>query len=437
MRLLDRPRGARRSPRARKALALAVGTGVVTALLVAATPGSASAEPLPENLQKYANCPVDNPDVRTCVYVKATGLEMKLGDFELETSSPVTLEFGIKQDPETFVTTVVPPDNDLQQILTAEPIEVPGGILGIPGAGIGPLAAYATPKMTALPKVNLGALRTGRAPAFELDLRAQISNPFTDFLTALGSKCHVGSASDPIPLRLTTGTTAPPPPNTPISGHFNPGSNAGQPVGGLRFLDIVTVDNSFRAPGAHDCGLTGALNYVINAQGGLPSAAGTNSARMTADIYQVDANTLRAALAGERVGDGGFEDAGLGPWACAGTCGVDQGLGNARTGANNGWVRKTSGWNDLHQTVALKKNTDYTLTGWIRTSANNANGYFGVRRPGGGAVVAEKKYGKLTGYTQVTVNFNSGPNASLEVFGGLWASGDTWAQLDDISLAAS
>ncbi len=30
--------------------------------------------------------------------------------------------------------------------------------------------------------------------------------------------------------------------------------------------------------------------------------------------------------------------------------------------------------------------------------------------------------------------FNSGSNTGVEVFGGLWPHGDTWAQFDGISL---
>ncbi len=435
MRLLDRVRGVRGTPGRRKVLALAAVAGMAATALATASPASAAPGVLPDNLQKYANCPLTNPQVRTCVYVEASNLQMQLGDFDLESDDPIVLEFGLAYAPGSLVPVIAPPvAGDINSIMTAGPIEVPGGITGIPGGGIGPLAAYATPSLTALPTVNLTNLRTGLGPAFELDLRAKISNPFTDFLTILGTKCHVGSASDPISLKLTTGVTDPPPPNTPISGQFNPNDPTGQPISGFHFPDIVTVDNAFRAPGAHDCGLTGLLNGVINLQGGLPSAAGTNTARMTADVFQVGAPIVRNALAGERVVNGGFE-AGMAPWVCAGSCGVDEGLGNARTGSNNGWVRKNTGWNDLHQTINVARDTDYTLTGWIRTSANNANGYFGVRKPGGG-VVKEKKFGKYTGYTQVTVSFNSGKNSTLEVFGGLWASGDTWAQFDDISLQA-
>jgi S-formylglutathione hydrolase FrmB len=140
---------------------------------------------------------------------------------------------------------------------------------------------------------------------------------------------------------------------------------------------------------------------------------------------------------GNAVADPGFESSGMGPWVCSAQCGVDQGLGNAHSGANNGWVRNTSGWNDIHQTVSVSANTNYTLTGWIRTSGNNNAGYFGVRTTGG-AVIGEHEYNVLGGYTQLTVHVNTGSNASVQVFGGLWPPNnqDTWAQFDDFSLTA-
>jgi S-formylglutathione hydrolase FrmB len=134
------------------------------------------------------------------------------------------------------------------------------------------------------------------------------------------------------------------------------------------------------------------------------------------------------------VNDPGFEAGGLGPWSCAGQCGVDQGLGNAFSGSNNGWVRNASGWNDLEQTVSVKPNTVYTLTGWLRTSSNNSAGYFGVRDTSGN-VIGQDGYNALNGYTQLTVSLNTGNNSSVVVFGGLWPqNGDTWMQLDDVSL---
>ena len=132
--------------------------------------------------------------------------------------------------------------------------------------------------------------------------------------------------------------------------------------------------------------------------------------------------------------DGDFESPGLGPWVCAGQCGADHGAGLARTGTGNGWVRNGSGWNDLHQTISVQPNRSYTASAWIRTSANNNNGYFGLRTLGG-QVVGEQRFFRLDGYTRVTATANSGPNATLVVFAGVWANGDTWARVDDVIIA--
>lgn len=129
----------------------------------------------------------------------------------------------------------------------------------------------------------------------------------------------------------------------------------------------------------------------------------------------------------------GFES-GLGGWACTGQCGTDS-AGQAHTGNGNAWARNTSGWNDVHQTLNVQANKTYRVTGWLRTSANNTAGYFGLRT-GSGQVLGEKKFGNLPGYTQVTVDVASGSNTSLTVYAGLWANNDTYFQLDDVSVAS-
>ncbi|WP_245767916.1 DUF4185 domain-containing protein [Stigmatella erecta] len=125
----------------------------------------------------------------------------------------------------------------------------------------------------------------------------------------------------------------------------------------------------------------------------------------------------------------------MAPWWVMGQGGVDRGLGQARTGANEGFVRSNSGWNALKQSVAVQPYTDYTLRGWVRTSANSTEGYFGARGANNGSIVGEVPFGSLTNYSQLSVTFNSGPHAILEVYSGIWAkNGDTWMQLDDVSL---
>ncbi len=124
----------------------------------------------------------------------------------------------------------------------------------------------------------------------------------------------------------------------------------------------------------------------------------------------------------------------MAPWYATGNAGVDRNAGQARTGQDNGFVRYNSGWNALKQSVAVQPYTDYTLKGWIRTSGNNTAGYFGARGPGNGPIAGESHFASLPNYTEITVNFNSGANAVLEIYAGMWADGDTWIQLDDVSL---
>ncbi len=130
--------------------------------------------------------------------------------------------------------------------------------------------------------------------------------------------------------------------------------------------------------------------------------------------------------------NGGFEDRMTG-WSCLGQCGADLGLGLARNGAGNGWARGTSGWNDLHQTVPVAPGRTYRVRASIRTSANNVAGYVGLRTATG-QVLGEARFTSLGAYTPLEVTANAGTHTSLVVFAGLWASGDTWLQLDDVSV---
>jgi predicted esterase len=138
-----------------------------------------------------------------------------------------------------------------------------------------------------------------------------------------------------------------------------------------------------------------------------------------------------AASGVNNVVNAGFETA-LSNWECTGNCGFDN-TTLAHTGVGNGWVRNNSGWNDVHQIFSVVPNRTYTVTGWIKTSDNNNAGYFGVRSVSG-QVVGEQKFGNYPGYTKVSVTVNSGSNTNLVVYAGLWANGDTFFQLDDVSV---
>lgn len=152
---------------------------------------------------------------------------------------------------------------------------------------------------------------------------------------------------------------------------------------------------------------------------------------------------MRATLTSDAFGDNLLSEPGfetqeatsvMAPWYLQGNGGIDRNVGTARTGQDAGFVRNSSGWNALVQKVVVQPYTDYTLKGWVRTSANSTTGYFGARGVNNGPILGEVPFGALTGYTQLSVSFNSGASSVVEVYGGVWANGDTWMQLDDASL---
>jgi hypothetical protein len=111
----------------------------------------------------------------------------------------------------------------------------------------------------------------------------------------LGSGCTIGTASDPITLNLTSGTTSPPAPNQPITG--SPGTfttNSKTSVGTDKGVRLV--DNAFAVPGANGCGPLGALDPALDLAEGLPSAAGNNTGIFSGNVNTVPASIMRSYL---------------------------------------------------------------------------------------------------------------------------------------------
>ena len=128
------------------------------------------------------------------------------------------------------------------------------------------------------------------------------------------------------------------------------------------------------------------------------------------------------------------------PWFFEGTAtdrGVDLNLGFGFTGNNNAFIRTSTNnsWNAIVQPITVTANTYYRLTGYIQNSNNLSNvAYFGVRNSNS-TVNSEVNFGGLPGYTQITVDFNSGSNTTMYVFAGWWSNGsDVWMRFDDFTV---
>ena len=267
------------------ALAGTVGLSGGAPALAAAARGP---RPLPASLAMFAHCPVDVKGVGACLFSSTTDTTFQIGSTTVTSNSPTTLSLGIISTASGAVTAVLPDDGTMA--LQAPAIPLPGGLTGVSGLDQGPLAVTATPQLVGTPTVNLAGLLNSQGPGLTMPLDVLVSSSSN----ALGSDCTIGGADSPITLNLTTGTTDPPPPNTPISG--NPGTLTSTNKGLLTDSGVTLVDNAFAVPGTENCGTDGALDEVIDLDKGLPSAAGSNSAILSGSSYTAPAKLIRRYL---------------------------------------------------------------------------------------------------------------------------------------------
>jgi len=259
-----------------------VGMLVAIAAMAVAMPASASAN----EFSVFSHCPFSNPHTYECVYGQTTSGEVKIGNTTVPITSAITIQGGLQNFIQTGNTELIPASG--AETLSKTPQTVPGGLLGIvapeswPGwlqaifngfINEGATGVTATTELVGTASINLLAAIGQSGTAVNLPVRVKLSNPF------LGSACYIGSSGSPIDLALTTGTTAPPLPNHPISGSRGTLSeNAAETI--LFDSNQILVNNSFAAPGASGCGGIFELlvDFAVDLKLGLPSAAGNNTA---------------------------------------------------------------------------------------------------------------------------------------------------------------
>ena len=260
-----RLRGERTSRRAGAALVAPL-AALICALAVA---GPASAA-LRSDLQRFANCPL-HAEIVKCVYSETTEGEFVLGKGAVPVSKPVIIQGGIAEGG-----VLVPAANG--ETLSKTALPVPGGLVGIELPGN-------------FTEVTATAELAGQAniqTSVHLPLKVKLDN------LTLGSSCYIGSEAEPLTLNLIYGTTSPPPPNKPISGHV---SISTKDHGNVTVLAGELVDNSFAAPGANGCTLLPPVgDLAVNTKEGLPSPAGTNSAMMGGTTEEVAPGLVEKTL---------------------------------------------------------------------------------------------------------------------------------------------
>ena len=251
---------------------------------------------------KFQQCPYTTAGVTRCLYSVTTGGEIVLGNKKVTVEKEVILQGGYGEpnfeegNPEFFFSKFFAAKNGITLSKAAQ--NVPGGLLGIvPPEKSPPLvkalsAFFFENSLTGVTstlelakaatdiRISENHLAEGEGVALKMPVKVHLENPF------LGKNCYVGSSTTPIMFELTSGTTSPPEPNKPITGT----------TGEVEFLESVRilklknaeiVDNKWSAPAASGCGgiLSFLVNPIINAQVGLPAAAGKNTARLKNTVY--------------------------------------------------------------------------------------------------------------------------------------------------------
>jgi len=277
---------------------------LAVALTALAFAGSASAK-LTGAFTVFGQCPTANPETNRCIHAVTEGGVVILGKKKVPIVNPAVLQGGYTASVEGF-SKMIAAKNGIT--LSKAPQPVPGGLAGLVNCkeisnfllrvscevtfengltGVNSTLELARPVNEVL--ISELHLAEEEEVALRLPVKVHLENPF------LGSSCYVGSSSSPLIWELTTGTTSPPAPNTPITGSG----------GAIEFLEegrvlktseAELVDNAWSAPGANGCGgflVELLLNPIINASVGVPSAKGKNTAILVNTITVATAKAVR------------------------------------------------------------------------------------------------------------------------------------------------
>lgn len=290
----------------RRTLAVAIGVMAPLATLGLTSPALATEHHPTGEYAPYKHCPLSSAGLEECVLAETKGGSFTVGKKTVPIVNTVTLTGGFKENTSTGLLEFVGAEGT--DTLSKTPQPVPGGLLGVVAPEFLPkwlqeifnkfinegITGVTATNELAAPASSIGIstenLILEEGIALSLPLKIKLSNVF------LGESCYVGSNSAPVVIPFTTGTTAPPLPNKPIKGtagtlSFNPSFTIITLEGGK------LVNNSFAAPGANGCGgfLSFLIDPAVNAELGLPAAAGHNTAILEGKLSTASASAVIAS----------------------------------------------------------------------------------------------------------------------------------------------
>ena len=290
----------------RRILVIATAALAPLALLGSASPALASEHHPTGEFAPFKYCPLSNSATEDCVFAETNGGKFTVGKRTVPITKTVILQGGFKENTKTGELEFIGAENS--ETLSKTPQTVPGGLFGIIAPEYLPkwlqeifndfinegITGVTATNELAAPASDIGLstenLLAEEETALSLPLKIKLSNAF------LGEECYVGSNSAPIVIDFTSGATSPPPPNKSIHGA------AGTLEHNADFSLITLkggklVNNSFAAPEAQGCGgwLSFLIDPAVNAELGLPAAAGTNTAVLEGTLSTANAAAVKAS----------------------------------------------------------------------------------------------------------------------------------------------
>jgi hypothetical protein len=298
----------------------AVVLGALVALVVVVGPvSSASAQTLNGIWAPATRCPVDDAqllaadgvnDQPRCIASSSPSGSITLGNTNATTGAS-DLQLGATVDNETAEFSLISPAGGG---LVAEPSEVPGGLLGLMCPSNVPLvSALCTLAVNSqLNRVEATVVPAGEPSDFDrpaglaadqpiitLPVKVNLDNPL---LSLVGPNCSIGSDSDPMILRPRNAVA---PTLEILGGDLDGTPNQVDPrLITLNITGTDQYDDTFAAPGAHNCGGLGVVDAAINLQQGLPSPSGNNSLVLNDAEAHIIGQSGFGPVTGEEFSDG-------------------------------------------------------------------------------------------------------------------------------------
>jgi hypothetical protein len=288
----------------RRTLVVAVAVMAPLAALGVASPALAVTHHPTGIFAPFADCPLANTSINDCIFAQTKSGEFTVGKKTVPIVNTITLQGGFIGTEGNLKFVAAEDGNTLSK--TAQP--VPGGLLGILAPSWlpkflqelfnefinkGVTGVTATTELAAPASsigLNTGNLIEETGIALSLPVKVKLSNPF------LGESCYIGSNSKPIVIEFTTGATSPPPPNKSIHGKAGTFEEEDEFLL-IRLKNNSLVNNSFAAPGAEGCGgiFSFLIDPAVNAELGVPAAAGHNTAVLNGTLETANAEAVRAS----------------------------------------------------------------------------------------------------------------------------------------------